>query len=260
MKNKKVLAMVLSMSIVGALAIGGTLAWLTSSPEEVVNTFNISTVGGEIDETDEDGKHVKEKDYDMMPGKSDSKDPTVHMDMKETTVPSYVVIEVEEIIKPGLKFSFSDYIEYNVRSEHWKQLNEDDFTEKKLFEGKAGIYYCEYDPNNLDDLGGEVEGKTDLKILTDVDLNGDGKVDEEPYNEKYDGQGVTYPDTLSNEMMQALIDDYDDNGNAIANKLPQLKFRVHVIQKEGFATVKEALDETKVIKQEVTDDSVAAKQ
>ncbi len=231
MKNKKVVALVATVGVIGVLAIGGTLAWLTSTPDEVVNTFNISTVGGGIDEddnTDEDpeGDRTDENDYDMVPGKSESKDPTVHMNKKETTVESYIVIEVTEEIKEGL--NFSDYITYSVDSaKGWTQLGAD--YNETVFTGQAGIYYQKYDP--------ATDATKDYEILTQVDTDGDCEVDAE---------GITYNGTITNEMMKAFLVAQED-GSFAAEDVPQLKFKAHVIQMEGFATVKDALDTTQVL-------------
>ena len=227
MKNKKVITLVAVVSVMGALAIGGTLAWLTSTPDEVVNTFNISTVGGNIDEddntSDDDEDRTQENEYDMVPGKSEMKDPTVHMNAKETTIPVYVVIEVEEEIKAGL--NFADYIEYNVDADAkgvWKQIDRTDYEPVTPSTYKAGVYYCEYDPTS---------GDVDLDILEHIDLGG-GVFD----------QGITYADGITNDMMKEFIKTTNADGTIEVEGLPKLTFTAHVIQKEGFNTVKEALE------------------
>lgn len=209
MKNKKVVAMVAAMSVVGALTIGGTMAWLTSK-SEVVNTFTINTVGGDIDEDDSDDStpdkdRDKRNEYDMVPGKSEMKDPTVHMNNTETTVPSYVFIKVEEVIEEGLVFD--DYIDYGIDTTSWKKVDGSEGVQE-------GLYYQEYDP---------ASSNKDIPVLKQVDLDGDKKLD---------AQGITYKDTINNNMMKAL----EEKGKT----LPQLKFKMGVIQKEGFADVKAA--------------------
>lgn len=45
MQKKNVLTMALSVSLVGVIAVGGTLAYLTANTEELTNTFSFTTNG-----------------------------------------------------------------------------------------------------------------------------------------------------------------------------------------------------------------------
>lgn len=102
-KTKKILAMACAMALSAAIAVGGTLAYLTSTTEVVTNTFTVGKVGITLDESkvEEYGekylKEVKEGDkityaetenkdeaarvmgneYKLMPGHKYIKDPTV---------------------------------------------------------------------------------------------------------------------------------------------------------------------------------------
>ena len=91
MQKKKLVAMVTAIALVGAVGIGSTLAYLSDTTDEVVNTVTVGTVGITLDESDvvyEDGTgyiasgdaRVTENDYDLIvPGDSIYKDPVVHV-------------------------------------------------------------------------------------------------------------------------------------------------------------------------------------
>lgn len=86
MKLKKIALMATSMALVAALAVGGTLAYLTST-DTVTNTFTVGNVSIKLDEakvgtdgkalTGESAERVKENSYKLMPGHTYDKDPTV---------------------------------------------------------------------------------------------------------------------------------------------------------------------------------------
>lgn len=57
--SKKPLLLLLSLVLVVALAVGGTLAWLTAKTEPVVNTFTAGTGGTGIEETFNSDKTAK---------------------------------------------------------------------------------------------------------------------------------------------------------------------------------------------------------
>lgn len=114
MKRKNMISMVTSLALVGVVAVGGTLALLTSQSDQVTNTFTIGT-GYQADDFYIDENAVK-RDYetltnyggyvedtekprgdsinfaDVVPGTTLSKDPTLHI---RTTAPeSWVVAEI----------------------------------------------------------------------------------------------------------------------------------------------------------------------
>lgn len=67
--KKKTLALCLALVLVLVATVGGTLAWLTDTTEEVVNTFTPSDIDITLEETKDDFK--------MVPGYTISKDPKV---------------------------------------------------------------------------------------------------------------------------------------------------------------------------------------
>lgn len=93
-------------------AVGGTMAYLTSSPEVVVNTFTVGDVNITLTETKYNGKDPDGKDsydsapaegvdnsYPMIPGKTYTKDPTVTVVTtgdRATNIPIYLFVEMIE--------------------------------------------------------------------------------------------------------------------------------------------------------------------
>ena len=91
MKNRKftkVALIALAMVLVCIVSVAGTLAYLTSQTDEVVNTFTVGDVEITLDEAEvtDDGKpvagaaRVKANEYKLIPNHSYTKDPTVHVD------------------------------------------------------------------------------------------------------------------------------------------------------------------------------------
>lgn len=90
MKNmKKILTMMGVIALTAAIAIGGTLAYLTSTAT-VTNTFTVGQVKITLDEakvgsdgkalTGNDAARVAENSYKLFPGHTYDKDPTIHVD------------------------------------------------------------------------------------------------------------------------------------------------------------------------------------
>lgn len=82
--KKKIALMATSLVLVAALAVGGTLAYLTAT-DHVVNTFTVGNVAIKLDEAkvNPDGTpvantdRVKANSYKLMPGHNYKKDPMV---------------------------------------------------------------------------------------------------------------------------------------------------------------------------------------
>lgn len=86
-KTRKILAMVCALCLTAVLAVGGTLAYLTSTTDVVENTFTVGKVTIKLDEAKVDAYGVEVKDaarvtaneYKLIPGHNYAKDPTVHV-------------------------------------------------------------------------------------------------------------------------------------------------------------------------------------
>ena len=102
MKKGKKTAIILSVVLVMALAVGGTLAYLTSTAT-VTNTFTVGDVELTLDETkvDENGvpvegaERVIENTYHLIPGQEYVKDPTITVanDSEEAYVRMILTVE-----------------------------------------------------------------------------------------------------------------------------------------------------------------------
>ena len=88
MKKAKLLTMLGAVALIGSIGVGSTLAYLSSTTDEVVNTFTVGEVKITLDESKYDNatgtlnvaERVKSNEYiDMIPGSTYAKDPTVHV-------------------------------------------------------------------------------------------------------------------------------------------------------------------------------------
>lgn len=122
MKKNKIMLSVISGLLVAAVAVGGTLAYLSDKSNMVTNTFNVGAgyeedddghVGLWLDEVDianpesrtETGNEYK----DLQPGSIVEKDPTFHLTAGSTD--SYVFAEVtgiDEMIAAGYYFTVDE--------------------------------------------------------------------------------------------------------------------------------------------------------
>jgi len=103
--------------VLAVVSIGSTVAYLTSSPAAVVNTFTVGDVDITLTET--------EYEYPMIPGKEYKKDPVVTVKGSEKSVEAYLFVEVTEAMDPGLVY----------------ELNFDDDDDWKTLDGEDNVYY-----------------------------------------------------------------------------------------------------------------------
>lgn len=114
MKKKKLLTTVMSLALVGVVAVGGTLAYLSDKSNEVKNTFNVGNgykddleghTGLWLDEIDwsqrkddpnSTARTEEKNEYtDLLPGSIVDKDPIFHLTEGSTT--SYVFAHVDGV-------------------------------------------------------------------------------------------------------------------------------------------------------------------
>ena len=92
--------------VLAVVSIGSTVAYLTSSPAAVVNTFTVGDVDISLKEKPykyENGNDVYgnpqedvENAYPMIPGKKYTKDPVVTVETPKTNIPVYLFVEMIE--------------------------------------------------------------------------------------------------------------------------------------------------------------------
>lgn len=109
MKMKKIVSAIAALSLVAALAVGGTLAWLTDSTEEKTNTFTYEfgtqdkPISIEIKDEFPDGK--------MYPGAE--LDKNVGVTVKADSMNCYVYLEVQN------GFFGTDGVELALDTTNW---------------------------------------------------------------------------------------------------------------------------------------------
>jgi predicted ribosomally synthesized peptide with SipW-like signal peptide len=129
--KKKLLALFLTLDLVLVGIIGGTMAWLTDTTEQVVNTFTDSDIDITLEEgvdTDKDGK----ADFKMVPGYTISKDPKVTV--VAGSEKCYLFVKLEKSV------DFDDFLTYEI-ADVWTALtdaNNDGIADD-------GVYYCTVD-------------------------------------------------------------------------------------------------------------------
>lgn len=95
MKNaRKVLLLVLCLVLVVSATVMGTLAYLTDQTAEVKNTFTVGKVDIDLFETNDDGDHVMTNQYQLIPGKTYTKGPTV--EVTDDSEDCYLFVKFEE--------------------------------------------------------------------------------------------------------------------------------------------------------------------
>ena len=128
-ENKSSKKSALKMAIVSFLAclmifsaIGGSLAWLMTSTDPIVNVFTYGDI--RITLTEEKGEELSDGRYfKMVPGKDIGKDPKITV--LENSEACWLFVKIEESSNMPLK----DYISYTVVNE-WTAL-----------QGVPGVYY-----------------------------------------------------------------------------------------------------------------------
>lgn len=151
--KKKVLALVLAMVLLVVGVAAGTLAWLTSKSDTVVNTFTTSDITVEL-------KEKTGTTYKMVPGFEIGKDPTVTV--KAGSEDCYLFVKLEK------SSNFDSFLTY-VTAENWAPLT-----------GVDGVYYRVVRASNADQSFGILKDnkvtvkdtvtKTMMTELTDVTL------------------------------------------------------------------------------------------
>ena len=109
MKKSKAILMVVCAMLLVAASVMGTLAYLTSTPEAVVNTFTVGNVAITLDEADVDEygypvldeyaewvDRVIENTYKLVPGHEYIKDPTIHV--APTSEDCYLFVTIDNEI------------------------------------------------------------------------------------------------------------------------------------------------------------------
>lgn len=190
-KKSRILAVALAVSLAAAMAIsGGTLSYLSDATEtDVVNTFEPNYVDVDLNET-------TGEDYNIIPGTSEEKDPTVTV---KTTVDTYVFVTVKDTTD-GL-------VTWEV-AEGWTKLD-------VTTEDNTTVYYRLIDESSelaKDEYGNQINDTYKYAILK--------------------GDSVSYSAGLTNEDMR----EEGEDGTQTLKKDLELTFSAFAIQKNAFAS------------------------
>ncbi len=132
--RKALLLSICALTLVAASVLG-TLAYLTSTTKEVVNSFSIGKVAITLDEikvdeygvplTGDDKGRDLDNTYTLIPGHKYTKDPTVHFASKSEE--SYLFVKVENgIVDIEAKGEGSNTIAAQIKANGWEQLKDKD--------------------------------------------------------------------------------------------------------------------------------------
>ena len=131
--TKKMVALLLALTLMLGCVIGGTVAYLMDSTEEVVNTFTTSDVSITLEE----GNNL---DLQMVPGKVITKDPKVTVSAESEDCYLFVKVDAANGVvlanTEGKYNETTDYISYSIDSK-WTALD-----------GYTGIYYMVVNSEN----------------------------------------------------------------------------------------------------------------
>jgi hypothetical protein len=159
--SKKMLVILLALTVTMVTAAGGTLAFLYGT-QNVKNTFTYGDIRIDLEETDtglDPDQNPDTNQYPMLPGQPIHKDPKVTV--YAGSLDCWLFVELTE------SWNFADYLAYTV-ADGWQPL-----------EGVPGVFYREVDakdenqifPVVKDDLVYMKESVTlgQLATLTDAD-------------------------------------------------------------------------------------------
>jgi len=123
--GSKSLALILAVILLIGGAVGGTVAWLTATSDEVTNTFSTSNIGVKLEES-------KNLDLKMIPGWEIKKDPkaSVTADSEDC----YLFVELTK------SDNYGAYLEEYEIAEGWTELVNVSTTSK--------VYYRIFDSKN----------------------------------------------------------------------------------------------------------------
>ena len=177
-KKSKILTAVVATALAASLLIGGgTFAYLQDETDDVVNNFETNQVLVDLDET-------TGSDYEIIPGTSQEKDPTVTVN---TTIPAYVYVTVTDETDGLVGYEIAD---------GWQQLLDGEGNPVE------NVYYREVEGSDAEQQFPVLEGNRvtyDASLVNEDmwDENGNLKVDvkltfsasaiqKEPFNDPYD--------------------------------------------------------------------------
>ena len=141
--KKKTIALVLACVICVGIGIGGTLAWLTATTDDVTNTFTTSDINITLAET--------KTDFKMVPGCTIEKDPKVTV-LKDSEK-CYLFVKLQK------SSNFDSFMTYTV-ADGWTQLTG--------VPGVNNVYYRVVDADTANDQSFYVIKDNTVTVSGDV--------------------------------------------------------------------------------------------
>ncbi len=171
--KKRTMIFVTAMVLLFAMVTGSTIAYMTSKPTAVINTFTYGSVVIALDEKDvDDSTDGAERDtansYHLYPGKEYEKDPTVHVGTaKEGNASSENCYLFVKVVNPITAIEDSAAtIEKQMDAKGWEPV-----------EGQTGVYYYDGKTQKAGDTTATVSNGESIvvfehvKVATDADLS-----------------------------------------------------------------------------------------
>ena len=213
--KKKMTVVAISIALVISFVVGGTLAWLVDSTQEVKNTFTYGDINIDLweHELSTDGltlgegiksaeiTKVDQTGYKMIPGNTIDKDPTITV--KKDSEACWLFVEV---VKSS---NFDNFMKYKVDSK-WTLLEEN---------GLTSVYY--YNGNDLNGL--LTDDKTFNILGGGTYVDGVGTTNEKTYT--WGEKEVFVLPSVTKEMLKA--DGFEG---------PTLTFTAYAVQKDNNIT------------------------
>ena len=165
--GKKLAVMIASFALVLCTVIGGTLAWLVTETDPVVNTFTYGDINITLKETDtnKDGDNDPNTNtYPMVPGHTITKDPKVTF--KANSEDAWLFVKLQKTA------NFDDFMTYAM-ADGWTKLDNVD-----------GVYYREVSKAAQD---------AEFTVIKDDTVTVKGEVTKEMLNALDKGGASNYP-------------------------------------------------------------------
>ena len=160
--GKKLAVMLASLALVLCTIIGGTLAWLVTETDPVVNTFTYGDINITLHETDtnKDGdSYPNTNTYPMVPGHTITKDPKVTF--KANSEDAWLFVKLQKTA------NFDDFMTYEMANGWTKLDNVDGVYYREVSKAAQDIEFTVIKDNTV-----TVKGEVTKGMLNALDANG----------------------------------------------------------------------------------------
>ena len=126
--KKKIVAAALAAVLLVGVSVAGTLAWLVDSTDSVTNTFTYGNINIDLTETDtnlDEDNNPATNSYELIPGETTAKDPTVTVEAGSEAC--WLFVKIEELYNDA--GDSQKYIQYSM-ADGWNALT-----------GYTGVYW-----------------------------------------------------------------------------------------------------------------------